>query len=77
VPTIRNRTSQLLHLHRVGREIEPEQSIDVSDDEAQMLAGHPLLTGVPPYPQPEPPVITAVAAKPSKPITTQEDGDSQ
>jgi hypothetical protein len=80
VPTIRNLTSQLLHLHRIGKEIEPDQSMDVTDGEAMLLAGHPLLAGVPPYSQPEPEPSPesppVVATKPSKPIM-KEDGESK
>jgi hypothetical protein len=82
MPTIRNLTRQLLHLHRIGRVIEPEQSLDVTDAEAQLLAGHPQLAGVPPYPQPdpepdaEPAASVVVVTKPSK-SATKKDGESQ
>ncbi len=42
MPSIRNLTKQLLHL-RIGQDIEPEGSLDVTDEQAAQLAGHPLL----------------------------------
>lgn len=87
---IRNLTKQLLHLHRIGRHIEPEATIEVSDEDAAKLAGHPLLDGVPPAPDPTPEIEYAGAepkpaakAKPStdKPAapaaTTTQEGESK
>lgn len=42
MPHIRNLTSQELNL-RIGRSIGPNETIEISDDEAAVLEGHPLM----------------------------------
>ena len=43
MPKARNRTSHWFLLKRIGRDIDGDASIQLTDEEAAQLAGHPLL----------------------------------
>lgn len=54
MPTIRNRTGQPIRLPRVGRDLAPNQTVEVSHEQAAELAGHPYVE------------VTASKTKPEK-----------